>query len=362
LVHPLKITIFADVIEIERHITKLLLANDCVIVPGFGGFIAHHIEAAYDEIDNMFYPPLRTLGFNPQLKMNDSLLALSFIEVYDISYPEALSRIENNVDEIISLIEENGYYEMCDLGVIRLGNDGHYDFEPCEAGILTPSLYGLNSYCIAVANDNVAGITDLIVSPVEGKAQTTEDTADTNSVDNSGKEMSLQVSVSMLRNVAAALIIFALFILFPAPIGENGTQGLLKSKLDTNLLLNIITKDIPTKLYNDSKIVKKMSMTQDNNENKDKDIQRNDNQQEVVQKTYYTIVLASKVSRKNAESFANKLHSNGYDKAKIYGEGRNIKVIYSEYATEKEAVSELNKLNDNIYFADGWITKIKEQP
>ena len=47
--------------------------------------MAHHIEARYDEADGTFLPPLRTLGFNPQLTMNDSLLVQSYIEAYDRS-------------------------------------------------------------------------------------------------------------------------------------------------------------------------------------------------------------------------------------------------------------------------------------
>ena len=30
---------FADMIELAQHIETLLLENDCVIVPGFGGFV-----------------------------------------------------------------------------------------------------------------------------------------------------------------------------------------------------------------------------------------------------------------------------------------------------------------------------------
>lgn len=92
-------------IEINRHIEILLLSNDCVIVPGFGGFMAHHVDARYDGTDNMFLPPLRTVGFNPQLTMNDSLLVLSYVETYDMSYPEALRRIEDEVAEIRQTLE-----------------------------------------------------------------------------------------------------------------------------------------------------------------------------------------------------------------------------------------------------------------
>ena len=53
-------------INLERHIEVLLLSNDCVIVPNFGGFMAHHIEAHYDKLDTMFFPPIRTIGLNPQ--------------------------------------------------------------------------------------------------------------------------------------------------------------------------------------------------------------------------------------------------------------------------------------------------------
>ena len=97
-------------IELERHIEILLLSNDCVIVPGFGGFMAHHVDARYDGRDSMFLPPLRTIGFNPQLQMNDSLLALSYVEAYDISYPEALNRIADEVTEMRQTLENSGKF------------------------------------------------------------------------------------------------------------------------------------------------------------------------------------------------------------------------------------------------------------
>ena len=51
-------------IELVKHIEILLLENDCVIVPGLGGFIAHNRPAQYCTETNEFCPPLRTIGFN----------------------------------------------------------------------------------------------------------------------------------------------------------------------------------------------------------------------------------------------------------------------------------------------------------
>ena len=79
-------------IELAQHIETLLLENDCVIVPGFGGFVAHYSPATRIKEENIFLPPTRTIGFNPQLKLNDGVLVQSYMSAYDTSFADA-SRI-----------------------------------------------------------------------------------------------------------------------------------------------------------------------------------------------------------------------------------------------------------------------------
>ena len=105
--------------ELRRHIEILLLRNDCVIVPHLGGFMAHHIPARYDEADHMFIPPIRTLGFNPQLTMSDSLLAQSYVDTYDLSFPEAVKRVEHEVQLLKERLEADGKVELPDLGTLQ---------------------------------------------------------------------------------------------------------------------------------------------------------------------------------------------------------------------------------------------------
>ena len=45
-------------IELAQHIEVLLLENDCVIVPGFGGFIAHYAPAMRVAEENLFRLPV----------------------------------------------------------------------------------------------------------------------------------------------------------------------------------------------------------------------------------------------------------------------------------------------------------------
>ena len=76
-------------IELAQHIETLLLENDCVIVPGFGGFVAHYSPATRVKEENIFLPPTRTIGFNPQLKLNDGVLVQSYMSAYDTSFADA---------------------------------------------------------------------------------------------------------------------------------------------------------------------------------------------------------------------------------------------------------------------------------
>ena len=78
--------------------------------------------------------------------MNDSLLVQSYVDAYELSYPEALAQIEKEVDEIYQTLDEEGLFELNDLGSLSRNNDGNLEFEPFESGILTPLYYGLSSF------------------------------------------------------------------------------------------------------------------------------------------------------------------------------------------------------------------------
>src|SRR5699024_11270585 len=84
-------------IELAQHIEVLLLENDCVIVPGLGGFVAHYTPAMRVAEENVFLPPTRIIGFNPQLKMNDGLLVQSYMAVYDTDFSDATRIVEKEV-------------------------------------------------------------------------------------------------------------------------------------------------------------------------------------------------------------------------------------------------------------------------
>lgn len=153
--------------ELIRHIEALLLENDCVILPNFGGFITHHSPAQWIDNENIFLPPFRSIGFNSQLKINDGLLVQSYMQTHDAAYPEATRLVDAAIDELTEILYKEGSIEFHGIGILRRTIVGEYDFTPMENGVITPSLYGFSSLDILPLNQlkKTAPITcDLIIT------------------------------------------------------------------------------------------------------------------------------------------------------------------------------------------------------
>lgn len=373
--NPRKTINFALVIELERHIEILLLNNDCVIVPDLGGFMSHYSEAHYDDRDQMFLPPMRTLGFNPALKMNDSLLAQSYIEAYDISYPEAILRIEDEVSELRQHIENEGSYELNDLGILKMNEYGNYEFEPCEAGILTPTLYGLSTVEMEPLVNMTSSFVEAKTRPIkvesilendaketvhEEKAQEVEMSSSYFKDDNDDK---VHIPVSVLRNLMAAAIAIFGFFLISTPLNNGSSKEMSMLNFDTETLTRILPKATiqgnaevkgmkASEVHNDA-VVKYDNETTDKI---DKDIVSVQRERTVP---YYTIVLASQVSKKNASLYVEKLHKAGFNEAKIFTSHSSTKVIFNRYETETEAYNALREMREYTEFHEAWVYQVK---
>lgn len=380
-------TNFAVVNELERHIEILLLSNDCVIVPDFGGFMAHHVDARYDGRDNMFLPPLRTVGFNPQLKMNDSLLAQSYVEAYDISYPEAIDRLANEVAEIRQRLENEGKYEINNIGTIYLNEDGNYTFEPCEAGILTPNYYGLGGFdmlplstqenepTVTLEKTNSTNIAENIeINQEEKQAEpvvalqnaTANSVFDVNDDDEKPSAEFILIKKSWLRNLAAACIAIIAFFAISTPLRTPNVQT---SKIDTGMLTRIMPKELVTQNTHQTELASKAENSEKVlkiNPETNKDANDEANEKKIDQaelksaKPYYGIVLASRVTKRNAANYVETLQAKGCKAAKVVITATNVKVVYGSYETEGQAYKALHDLRNNEVFADGWITKVTE--
>lgn len=376
-------------IQIDRHIEILLLNNDCVIVPGLGGFMAHHVCARYCADTQTYLPPLRQIGFNAQLKINDSLLAQSYIEAYDISYPEAIRRIEDEVTELLQMLQNDGVCELHDIGILKINVEGNIEFEPCEAGILTPELYGLNTVDIVplnvqatapkpVVQEKEANSTPLDIFNEQPKPApqlvvnktNTPEPADLIEEEEDDEPSRISIRISTLRHIGvAAAVILALF-LCALPFGKMSQPELTKSYIDTGILYNILPKDqcsattdtsVRTISFNEKKAetteAEAPVAEKEPTKEAEKSAEVKPTEEKAASKHFFGIVLASRVARTNAEDFVKRLGRAGYKDAEVVVRPNGgLKVVYGHYTTESEAMQNLRTLRDaDSQFADGWI-------
>ena len=343
---------FAHMIELDRHIEILLLSNDCVIVPGLGGFMTHHVEAHYDADDQMFLPPLRTLGFNPQLTMNDSLLVQSYIEAYDISYPEALRRIESEVEELKQHIETAGYYELNDIGGLSLNEEGKYLFTPCEAGILTPELYGLSSFEMKP----IAAAEPIAETKTEAE-ETTAPVIVNLTTEEEEEERALVIKMSWIRNTVAVAAAVLAFFLMTTPVSNSESTQVNMGGLNNPLLVSkphksVVKPDTTLKIATDTTAANKAVAEV----KKDSVVAQPD-----IMKTGYCLVLASHVSMKNAQAFVDELHKRGFTEAEIFVRNNVTRVVCGHFDTMNAAYNRLNRIRDNKGFEEAWVLKLKDK-
>lgn len=345
-------------IELERHIEILLLDNDCVIVPNLGGFMAHHVEAHFDDNDMLFLPPSRTLGFNPKLRLNDSLLAQSYIEAYDISYPEAMNRIEDEVNELKQTLQNEGVYELNDIGTLSMNEDGNYEFMPCEAGILTPALYGLSSFDMSV---NKSADVPLAV---QEKQEEEPVVAEQETVTEEPAAKTISIRVSAIRNAVAIAAAILAFFLITTPVGTQDKAGMNLSNIENSMLYRVMPKEMTStktdvQLQNESVQKEQLRQEPAKNETPLTEEKQQETAETAPQSHYWSIVLASKVSLKNAQAFVGQLIQEGFPQAKVLTKKSGNRVIYGSYGTEQEAYQALRSLRGHSAFEEAWVYEVK---
>lgn len=130
---------------IDRHISYLISRHDCVIVPGWGAFVAQHIPARINRERSCIVPPSRQIGFNPSLNHNDGLLASSIARANGISYDSALETVSEQVASLRTQLQAEGEVSMGHIGNFTDKGNGIVEFQPFATPITSPSYYGLAS-------------------------------------------------------------------------------------------------------------------------------------------------------------------------------------------------------------------------
>lgn len=331
-------------IELAKHIELLLLEHNCVVVPDLGGFIAQEIPAQYIEEENIFLPPYRTVCFNPQLTLNDGLLAQSYMKIYGINYPEAMRIIEQAVETLKSSIETEGGFELQNIGRLTYNITQHYDFTPNEAGILTPSLYGLDA--------------TPAISYVEESATKHYREEQKNST--KAKNYTFKINKEIVNYVAAVILSVFFYLIYAEPTTNtivNVPQYASLPIIDNQVPYSSNPTQLGHIQQSDTTTCKNVETA---NTTFDQQTQQQKTSDTNLSSFNYTIVLISCIPLKNAEVFIKQVEEKGITNLHLFQRNKVIRVIYGHFSSESEARQELRFLRKNHpEFNDAWIMNMQ---
>ena len=382
-------------IELAQHIEVLLLENDCVIVPGLGGFVAHYTPAMRVAEENVFLPPTRIIGFNPQLKMNDGLLVQSYMAVYDTDFSDATRIVEKEVAYIFTALHEEGKVDLPNIGELRYSIHGTYDFAPYDHKITTPYLYGLDSF-------EMQELAELKKPYMEKTIRYSVPVVP----EDKKRRFEIKFNRSYLSNAVAMIAVVALFFFLSTPIEntevvEGNYAQLLPNELfemieKESLAINpiVVSRKADTPKASAQKntgqkakkkvvpvAVREVKVGQANAQNAPVVSQPKQQAAEVssstsvttkseIQKTTagtvapslvstqkYHVIIASVGTEKDAEAMAKQLIEKGYPHAKaIVGDGK-MRVSIESCGTETKAYQALNRVRQNETYKNAWVLK-----
>ncbi|MBQ2421782.1 MAG: SPOR domain-containing protein [Flavobacteriales bacterium] len=135
---------------IDKYIENALYLYQCVIVPGFGGFLALEKEASTDPETGKVTPAARVFTFNASLKVNDGVLASYIANMRDISYSESLIEISRGVDYYLSRLSKGDAVDIAGVGMIKPTESGEWIFTSYGEKSFSRENYGLDTWIITV--------------------------------------------------------------------------------------------------------------------------------------------------------------------------------------------------------------------
>lgn len=128
---------------ILKSISELLVQFDCVIIPGFGGFVATHSTATIDIALNSIAPPSKKISFNSQLQGNDGLLANHLCSKLNISFAEADNALKNLSVELKQQLHSGNTVSFPAVGKLFINDNKKIVFTPALGTNLLTNSFGL---------------------------------------------------------------------------------------------------------------------------------------------------------------------------------------------------------------------------
>ena len=374
--------------NLARHIDLLLRTNDCVILPGFGGFIAHTVPAYYASEEHLYYPPTRNISFNASITMNDGLLAQSYMKSYQVDYARATYMIDVAIEELRDMLDEVGSVTLPRIGLIKQDIYQTIQFIPETAGISSPKHFGLSSFFMQELGQ---------LQAMSAKTKQSQSV-----ITQTEKTFDLHISKHMLRQVMSTAAVLLLLLMVSLPIGEKTATDIASLQLiktinsevvletsvaitqemteavgitpNTTIIDSTSTIETPTTTgpaaieiessFNYETAVAEAIATESEATEAANVIVAPEAEQHAaptpqnVSTRSYHIIVASLPNHRGADEIVNKYTAQGYTNVSLVERDGRIRISLTQFNNKDEANSYLSALRTNEAFANAWLLAV----
>ena len=374
--------------NLARHIDLLLRTNDCVILPGFGGFIAHTVPAYYASEEHLYYPPTRNISFNASITMNDGLLAQSYMKSYQVDYARATYMIDVAIEELRDMLDEVGSVTLPRIGLIKQDIYQTIQFIPETAGISSPKHFGLSAFFMQE------------LGQLQAMSAKTEQSQSV--ITQTEKTFDLHISKHMLRQVMSTAAVLLLLLMVSLPIGEKTATDIASLQLiktinsevvletsvaitqemteavgitpNTTIIDSTSTIETPTTTglaaieiessFNyETAVAEAIATESEATEAANVTVAPEAEQhaaptpQNVSTRSYH-IIVASLPNHRGADEIVNKYTAQGYTNVSLVERDGRIRISLTQFNNKDEANSYLSALRTNEAFANAWLLAV----
>lgn len=130
--------------KLEKYISDLLWKHDCVVVPGFGGFVLNQQPAQFSASSHELHPQGKRVSFNRSLVNNDGLLHHYISQVTGQSFAGAQSFVTTQLNYWKLQLLNKKPVSLAGLGTLQADVEGRWVFTP-EDLVYSKTAYGLGS-------------------------------------------------------------------------------------------------------------------------------------------------------------------------------------------------------------------------
>ncbi len=378
--------------RIAKYISDLLFEYECIVIPGFGGFITNEIPAQINSTQNSFNPPSKKIVFNVHLRTNDGLLINHISKLENISYRDAKARVDGFVSKCHEALDNGKRIHFHKIGIIEKDNQENLLFEPDKSQNYLPGSFGLTSfYSPPIKRDTIFRTEKKFT---DRKPQKSKQPTPKESIKKEKKPRYISINIfGLLLTIGIVLLFYFNFGAIRNFYNNYGsTIPFFYSTPNEYLIFNWGTKTLPkiaknklNKSDEDKQVIQNDQALNDNNQitessttsiNKDStmlespkkqdpeisnqteksnltDVKKEEEQPDNKDKFY--IIAGSFRNETNAHKLVGQLIKKGFDAAII---GRNkygyYRVCYVGYNTRGEADKRLEMIRDNEN-ASAWI-------